>query len=194
MKVLLIDNIDSFTWNLAQLIRSTGAECLVVRNDEVSVADIRAMKPDRIVLSPGPGGPKDSKISLDAIRGFHESIPMLGVCLGHQCLAHVFGGSSFVGKTPRVMHGKTSKVFHDGKDLFKKMPSPFTAARYHSLIVKRVPNDFVMTAWTGTQKKPDVIMAMRHKTLPVFGVQFHPESFLTEHGKTLLKNFLSSPQ
>ncbi len=191
MKVLLIDNIDSFTWNLAQLIRSAGAECHVVRNDEVTVVDIRRMSPDRIVLSPGPGGPADSKASLDAVKEFYASIPMLGVCLGHQCLAHVFGGPAFVGRAQTVMHGKTSKVFHDGKDLFQKIASPFTAARYHSLIVKRVPNDFVVTAWTGTQNKPDVIMAMRHESLPVFGVQFHPESFLTEHGGTLMKNFLS---
>lgn len=187
MKVLLLDNIDSFTWNLAQLIRSLGAHCDVVRADTVTIDDIRRINPDRIVISPGPGGPKDAKISLEAIQEFCVSTPILGVCLGHQCLAYAFGGPSYVGHAPKVMHGKTSEVRHDGRGILQRIPSPFTAARYHSLIVKKLPKDFLEM---GTTDGGRTLMGMRHQTFPIFGVQFHPESFLTEHGSQLMKNFL----
>lgn len=185
MRVLLLDNIDSFTWNLSQQIRSLGAECDVVRSDEF---DQKKMKgADRIVISPGPGRPEDTRVSLDVIRRFHESVPILGVCLGHQCLAVAFGDKKSVTHAPKLMHGKTSMVRHDGTGIFFGIPSPFKAARYHSLIVKKLPDHFRALA----QTKEGVLMAMRHESLPVFGIQFHPESFLTEHGDTLMRNFLS---
>ena len=150
------------------------------------------MKPDRIVLSPGPGGPEEAGVSLDILRELAGSVPILGVCLGHQCMAYVFGGKSYVGHAAQVMHGKTSKIRHTGKGIFQRIPSPFLAARYHSLIVKKLPKNFELLAWTGSGKKAD-IMAMKHTTLPLFGVQFHPESFLTDHGALLMKNFLRGP-
>lgn len=186
VKALLIDNADSFTWNLAQQIQVLGATCEVVPNT-ISLASIRRMKPDRIVLSPGPGGPKDSGVTLSVIKELHSTVPLLGVCLGHQCLAHIFGGPTFVGLAPAPVHGKTAEIHHRGQSIFRGLPSPFPAARYHSLIVKKLPENFELLAWTG---KKDLIMAMRHATLPVFGVQFHPESFLTKHGGTLIQNFL----
>lgn len=189
MNVLLIDNIDSFTWNLAQQIQALGASCVVVRHDEISIEEIRKKNPDRIVISPGPGSPKDAKISLDVLRELSGCIPILGVCLGHQCMAHVFGGASFVGHAPSPMHGKTSEVQHQGDGLFKRIPSPFTVARYHSLIVKKLPKDFVLTAWSKEGGKK-IIMGMRHEKKPLFGVQFHPESFMTEYGSLLIQNFL----
>ena len=191
MRVLLIDNYDSFTWNLFQQIRALGVKCIVKKNDEITIKQIKAASPDRIILSPGPGSPKESGISLDLLREFSGKIPVLGVCLGHQCIAHVFGKLSDVIHAPKVMHGKTSDIFHDGKSIFTGVPSPFKAARYHSLVIKSVPKDFVLTAWTGTQKKPEVIMGIRHKTWPLFGVQFHPESFMTKQGEKLMKNFLT---
>ena len=197
MQALLIDNNDSFTENLAQLIRSLGAECEVISSAKLTVHEVKKMRPDRIVLSAGPGHPKDARFCSDLLRAYiHPSsltqtlIPVLGVCLGHQCIAHVFGGRSSVGHAPEVRHGKTSEIFHDGKGILKGLPSPFFAARYHSLIVKKLPKDFGLLCWTGTQKKPELIMGMKHKTLPIVGVQFHPESFLTEQGEKLMRNFL----
>lgn len=192
MRVLLIDNHDSFTWNLAQQIRSLGAMCDTVRNDAITVEDVVRIFPDRIVLSPGPGGPEHANVSNDILRATAAGelqVPVLGVCLGHQCLGTIFGGKNNVGHAPIVMHGKMSEIFHTKKGLFQGIPSPFSAARYHSLIVKKVPKNCELLAWTGSKKSP-VIMAMKHRTLPLFGVQFHPESFLTKHGDVLMKNFL----
>ncbi len=148
------------------------------------------MKPDRIILSPGPGTPASAGVSLDILRELSQDIPILGVCLGHQCMALIFGGKHFVGRARNVMHGKTSRMHHTKKSIFHRIPSLFSAARYHSLIVKKLPKDFELLAWTeqGTRKE---IMAMKHWQLPLIGVQFHPESFLTEHGEQLMKNFLS---
>ena len=194
MRVLLIDNYDSFTWNLYQQISMLGAECIVKKNDEMSLKKIEMMKPDRIVLSPGPGNPKKSGVCLEILRYYntpHYPLPtLLGVCLGHQCIAHVFGNPKDVVRAPKVMHGKTSKVFHGGKGIFRGIPSPFEVARYHSLVIKQIPTDFELTAWTGSRQKPEIIMGIQHKKLPIFGVQFHPESFMTKHGEKLMKNFL----
>lgn len=190
MTTLLIDNTDSFTWNLAQQIRALGAECNVVGNTAITIPEIQKMKPDRIVLSPGPGSPESAGVSLDILRELSGTVPILGVCLGHQCMAHVFGGKSFVSHAAQVMHGKTSDIRHTGKSIFQRIPSPFLAARYHSLIVKKLPKDFELLAWTGSGDTKE-IMAMKHRTLPLFGVQFHPESFLTKYGEKLMKNFLS---
>lgn len=192
MKTLLIDNYDSFTFNLMQQMAGLDADVIVKKNDEVSIEDVERLKPDRIVISPGPGTPKESGSSLDIIRSFAGRIPILGVCLGHQCLSHLFDDSSMVIHASEVMHGKTSAIYHKGKGLFEGMPSPFKAARYHSLVIKRVPKDFELIAWTGSQTKPDVIMGIAHQSLPVFGVQFHPESFMTENGNRLMQNFLYS--
>ncbi len=196
-RVLLIDNDDSFTWNLAQQILSLGATCDVHSHFELTVRDIAKLRPDRIVLSAGPGHPKDAKLANGLLRSYTSPssltpIPVLGVCLGHQCMAHVFGGSSCVGLAPEVRHGKTSEIFHDGRSILKGVPSPFAAARYHSLIVKKLPENFELLCWTGLQKKPDLLMGMQHTTLPIVGVQFHPESFLTEHGARIMKNFLQA--
>lgn len=190
MKVLLLDNIDSFTWNLAQQIRSLGAVCNVARCDETTRADIEKYKPTHIVISPGPHRPEDATLSLDVIKHFSGRVRILGVCLGHQCLAVAFGKSRSVVRAPEPMHGKTSAVFHDHDSIFQGVPSPFLAARYHSLIVQHVPKDFAPLAWTGTQHHPELLMAMKHTTMPMIGVQFHPESFLTEHGTIIMKNFL----
>ncbi len=189
MRVLLIDNYDSFTWNLFQLLRSCGVACNVRTHDSVTIEEIRLMKPDRIVISPGPGAPRDAGISCEVVRAFAGKIPILGVCLGHQCIAEVFG--TRVIHAPNVMHGKTSEIFHTGSGLFRGIPSPFPAARYHSLIVDRVPQEFSLTAWTGTATNQGLIMGITHTTLPIFGIQFHPESFLTSNGEKLIKNFLS---
>ena len=191
MKVLLIDNYDSFTWNLWQLISSLGADCVVHPHDRVSLDDIAALRADRIVISPGPGTPADAGVSCDVIRRFGPTIPILGVCLGHQCIASVFAGPLSVTHASKVMHGKTSAIFHNEKSIFHGLPSPFSAARYHSLIVEELPADFELLAWTGTSKRRDVIMGMRHKNFPIVGVQFHPVSFLTEHGEKLMQKFLT---
>jgi anthranilate synthase/aminodeoxychorismate synthase-like glutamine amidotransferase len=184
--LLVLDNYDSFTYNLVQYFGELGAELLVKRNDEISIDEIRAMKPERIVISPGPCTPNEAGISCDVIRTFSESTPILGVCLGHQCMGQVFGGD--VVRAGRLMHGKTSPIIHDGKGVFRDLPSPFEATRYHSLLVKRetFPDCLELTAETAEKE----IMGLRHKTLPVHGVQFHPESILTTEGKHLLKNFL----
>ncbi|MCA9984060.1 MAG: aminodeoxychorismate/anthranilate synthase component II [Anaerolineales bacterium] len=183
--LLLIDNYDSFTYNLAQYFGELGEEVLVYRNDEIDLATIRQLAPDRIVISPGPGDPDDGGISNEVIRELGPTTPILGVCLGHQCMGHVFGGE--VIRAPRLMHGKTSPVYHDGAGLFAGLPSPFAATRYHSLIVAEpLPDELEVIAWTAEGE----MMGLRHKEYPVVGVQFHPESILTEYGKELLQNFL----
>jgi anthranilate synthase/aminodeoxychorismate synthase-like glutamine amidotransferase len=184
--LLVLDNYDSFTYNLVQYFGELGAELLVKRNDEITVDEIRAMKPEKIVISPGPCTPNEAGISCDVIRAFSESTPILGVCLGHQCMGQVFGGD--VVRAGRLMHGKTSPIIHDGRGVFNGLPNPFEATRYHSLLVKRetFPDCLEITAETAEKE----IMGLRHKTLPVHGVQFHPESILTTEGKRLLKNFL----
>ncbi len=189
MRVLLIDNTDSFTWNLAQQIQALGAECQVVGNTQMTVSEIAHTKPDRIVLSPGPGRPESAGVSLDILRTLADTVPILGVCLGHQCIAHVCGGKTFVGPAPEVMHGKTSQIRHTQTSIFQGVPSPFSAARYHSLIVKKLPKDFDLLAWTSSGEQRE-IMAMQHKIHPIIGVQFHPESFLTNCGDMIMNNFL----
>ncbi|MFO7662195.1 MAG: aminodeoxychorismate/anthranilate synthase component II [Chloroflexota bacterium] len=184
--VLVIDNYDSFTYNLVQYLGELGAEVRVVRNDQITLDEIRAMNPDHIVISPGPGEPEDGGISNNVIREFGQSTPVLGVCLGHQCMGHVYGG--VVTRAPRLMHGKTSKVYHNGQGLFNGIPSPFTATRYHSLIVEEpLPESLQVTAFT----RDGEVMGLQHHEHPVYGVQFHPESILTEHGKRILQNFLA---
>jgi len=185
--LLLIDNYDSFTYNLAQYFGELGAVVKVVRNDALTVEAAVALRPDRLVISPGPGTPQQSGISNDLLRHFHARIPILGVCLGHQCLAHVFGGE--VVGAPRLMHGKVSEIRHDGKGIYAGLPNPFNATRYHSLIVREesLPRSLVVTARTDRRE----VMGIRLSGRPVEGVQFHPESILTEHGKQLLKNFLA---
>ena len=185
--ILMIDNYDSFTYNLVQYLGELGEELKVVRNDQITVEEARTLKPTSIVISPGPGSPKDAGISNALIREFAGAIPILGVCLGHQCIGEVFGGA--VVRAKRPMHGKTSKIHHDGAGVFRKLPNPFEATRYHSLIVRRsdFPKSLLVTAWTHEGE----IMGLRHRTLPVYGVQFHPESILTKVGKDLLNNFLA---
>ncbi len=187
----LIDNYDSFTYNLVQLLGELGADVRVFRNDQVSLAELAELNPDHLVVSPGPGEAiRDGGVSAEAIAHFTGKIPVLGVCLGHQCLGAVFGAR--VDRAPRLMHGKTSPVYHDGQGIFKGLPSPFEAMRYHSLVVYApVPDDLTVVASTAE----DEIMALRHRSHPSYGVQFHPESILTEHGRLLLKNFLDlTPQ
>jgi anthranilate synthase/aminodeoxychorismate synthase-like glutamine amidotransferase len=185
-RVLLIDNYDSFTYNLYQYLSELGASVTVVRNDAISVEKARALAPDFIVISPGPGVPRDAGISVELIRALGPSVPILGVCLGHQAIAEAFGG--VVTRAPELMHGKASRVHHDGSGVFEGLPSPFSAVRYHSLCAApdSVPDCLEVTARTDS----DVIMALHHREYPVYGVQFHPESILTEYGKDLLRNFL----
>ncbi len=182
----VIDNYDSFTYNLVQYFGELGADVRVLRNDQVTLEGVAKLKPSHLVVSPGPGQPiEDGGISADAIRYFSGKIPVLGVCLGHQCLGAIYGGT--VERAPRMMHGKTSEVRHNGQDLFKGIPSPFEAMRYHSLVVREpVPDALDVTATTTDGE----IMGLKHREHPTFGVQFHPESILTQHGKQLLKNFL----
>ncbi|PJF26453.1 MAG: anthranilate/aminodeoxychorismate synthase component II [Phototrophicales bacterium] len=184
--ILVIDNYDSFTYNLVQYLGELGAEICVVRNDQITLAQIAAMRPDQIVISPGPGNPDDGGVSLDVIAQMGANTPILGVCLGHQCIGQIYGG--VVRRAPRLMHGKTSLIHHDGRDLFAGLPNPFEATRYHSLIVERetLPACLEVTAWTNEGE----IMGLRHITNPVYGVQFHPESILTTCGKAILQNFL----
>lgn len=184
--ILVIDNYDSFTYNLVQYFGELGADPLVRRNDEITVGEIAALAPERICISPGPCSPAEAGISNEVIRTLAGKYPILGVCLGHQCMGHVYGGE--VVRAGRLMHGKTSPILHNGKDLFQGLPNPFDATRYHSLIVKResVPHCLEVTAETAEGE----IMGLRHKELPLWGVQFHPESILTTHGKQLLANFL----
>ena len=184
--ILMIDNYDSFTWNLVQYLRELGEEVEVRRNDEIGTADIGAMRPGAIVVSPGPCTPAEAGVSLAAIREFSGKIPILGVCLGHQAIGQAFGG--VVGHAGRVVHGKTSTISHSGAGVFKGLPSPFLATRYHSLAILRasLPACLEVTA----QSEDGEIMGVRHREFDVEGVQFHPESFLTEHGHALLRNFL----
>ena len=192
--LLMIDNYDSFTYNLVQYFAQLGADVNVVRNDEISVQDIATLNPEKIVISLGPCTPLEAGISVDTIRTYAGKIPILGVCLGHQSIGQVFGGE--VVRARQVMHGKLSPIFHANQGVFRSLPSPFLATRYHSLIIKRetLPDCLEITAWTQHDDgSVDEIMGVRHKTLAVEGVQFHPESILTEHGHQLLQNFLQEP-
>jgi anthranilate synthase/aminodeoxychorismate synthase-like glutamine amidotransferase len=185
--LLLIDNYDSFTFNLYHFLGDVGGRCEVVRNDKLTVAEALARQPEAIVLSPGPCTPNEAGICLDLIAAAAGKIPILGVCLGHQAIGQAFGGN--VVRAPAPMHGKTSRIFHAGTDILEGIPTPFTATRYHSLIVDRatLPADLIVTAWT----EDGLVMGLRHRSLPVYGVQFHPESIASEHGHTLLANFLA---
>ncbi|MFH5186678.1 aminodeoxychorismate/anthranilate synthase component II [Paenibacillus sp. TAB 01] len=185
--ILVIDNYDSFTYNLVQYLGELGEQVEVRRNDEIDLAGIEALNPDHILISPGPCTPNEAGISLSLIEHFKGKVPILGVCLGHQSIGQVFGGE--VIRAERLMHGKTSPILHDGKTVFKDLPSPFTATRYHSLIVKRetLPDCLEISAETAEGE----IMGLRHKEYPIEGVQFHPESIITDHGLTILRNFLN---
>ncbi|MEI7904927.1 MAG: aminodeoxychorismate/anthranilate synthase component II [Candidatus Firestonebacteria bacterium] len=186
--MLIIDNYDSFTYNLVQYFGELGAKLEVVRNDKTTIQKIKKMQPERIVISPGPKSPKEAGLSNEIIFEFKDKLPLLGVCLGHQCIGYVFGGN--VIRADRLMHGKTSQIHHNKKDLFKGLKNPFEATRYHSLIVSRnnFPKCLKITAWT----KEGEIMGIKHRDYPVFGVQFHPESILTKPGMEILKNFLEA--
>jgi anthranilate synthase component 2 len=185
--LLMIDNYDSFTFNIVQYFGQLGESVQVHRNDKISLTEIEALRPDRLVISPGPCSPDEAGISVAAIRHFAGKIPILGVCLGHQSIGYAFGGT--VLRSSALMHGKTSPIYHDGQELFAGLPNPFLATRYHSLIVDRptLPDCLEVTAWVENGE----IMGLRHKELPVWGVQFHPESILTEGGMDLFRNFLS---
>ncbi|HUK24838.1 MAG TPA: aminodeoxychorismate/anthranilate synthase component II [Terriglobales bacterium] len=189
--VFVLDNYDSFTYNLVQYLGELGAEVVVRRNDQLSVQEVEALGPDRILISPGPCTPQDAGISIELIQHFTGKVPLLGVCLGHQALGAAFGGE--VVRAPHLMHGKTSEVRHDGKTIFAGVPSPMTATRYHSLIVseKRLPKELEVSAWTTEKDGSRTIMGLRHREFPVEGVQFHPESVLTDQGKQLVRNFLA---
>jgi anthranilate synthase/aminodeoxychorismate synthase-like glutamine amidotransferase len=185
--ILMIDNYDSFTYNLVQYLGELGADVQVYRNDQITVAEIERLAPEKIVISPGPCTPKEAGISCDAIRHFAGRVPLLGVCLGHQCIGEVFGGE--IMRAPALFHGKTSMIYHDGKTIFRDLPRPFEATRYHSLVIRRetVPDCLELSAETDD----GVIMGVRHREYLLEGVQFHPESILTREGKRLLGNFLS---
>jgi anthranilate synthase component 2 len=184
--LLMIDNYDSFTYNIVQYFGELGEEVRTVRNDEITIDEIAAMKPDRICISPGPKAPRDAGVSVEVIREFQGKLPILGVCLGHQAIGEAYGGKIIRAK--QVMHGKTSMIAHTGVGVFKDLPSPFTVIRYHSLAIERasLPSCLEVTAWTDDGE----IMGVRHKEFDIQGVQFHPESILSEHGHTLFKNFL----
>ncbi len=186
MRVLLIDNYDSFTFNLYQYLSELGAEVTVRRNDAIGVDEARALKPDRLVVSPGPGTPKDAGVSVELIRALGPTVPTLGVCLGHQAIVEAFGGE--IVRAPELMHGKASKIEHDGRGVFDQLPNPFSAIRYHSLCApeQNLPSELEVTAHSDS----GVVMGVRHRRYPVEGVQFHPESILTEGGKQMLSNFL----
>lgn len=185
--ILMIDNYDSFTFNLVQFLGELGQELVVKRNDEVTITEIEELAPSFLMVSPGPCSPNEAGISLRVIEHFAGKIPILGVCLGHQSIAQVFGGD--VVRADRLMHGKTSPMYHDGKTIFQDIPNPFHATRYHSLIVKKetLPDCLEVSSWT----EEGEIMGIRHKELPIEGVQFHPESIMTSHGKELLQNFIA---
>lgn len=188
--IVIIDNYDSFTYNLVQAIAACGRRDLhVLLNDQTQLSDMIASKPSHLVISPGPCTPAEAGISVEAIRHFAGKVPILGVCLGHQCIGQAFGAS--VVRAPRIMHGKTSPIHHVGKGLYSHLPNPFPAARYHSLTIasQTLPAEFEVTAWTDQEE----LMGIRHKRLPIEGVQFHPESFLTPHGGRFIENFLRSP-
>jgi anthranilate synthase/aminodeoxychorismate synthase-like glutamine amidotransferase len=188
MKIIVIDNYDSFTYNLVQMLLSKRNKVTVKRNDEITLEEVRELKPDKILISPGPGKPEDSKVSLEIIKQLSKFIPVLGVCLGHQAIAVSFGGK--VVKAPELLHGKSSEIIHDAKTIFNKVPQNFNAIRYHSLIVERetLPSDLIVSAQTGN----GLIMGLRHITLPLEGIQFHPESILSENGKKIINNWLKS--
>jgi anthranilate synthase/aminodeoxychorismate synthase-like glutamine amidotransferase len=190
--VFVLDNYDSFTYNLVQYLGEMGAEVEVRRNDEVTIEQIDRMHPDRILVSPGPCTPQEAGISVELIRHFAGKVPLLGVCLGHQAIGAAFGGE--VVRARNLMHGKTSEVEHDGKTIFRGLASPMTATRYHSLIVseKNLPADLEVSAWTSDKDGTRVIMGLRHKRFAIEGVQFHPESVLTDEGKKLVRNFLKT--
>jgi anthranilate synthase/aminodeoxychorismate synthase-like glutamine amidotransferase len=184
--ILVIDNYDSFTYNLVQYVGELGRKVEVYRNDKITLEEIEALSPESIIISPGPGRPDEAGISKSVIRTFAGKIPILGVCLGHQCIAEVYGAE--VSRGNRIMHGKVSQIYHNGKGIFKGIPSPFMATRYHSLIVKpkTLKDPLKLTAWTDK----DEVMGLRHKDMNIWGVQFHPESILTDGGKNILRNFL----
>ncbi len=183
--ILIIDNYDSFTYNLSQYFQSLGEKVVVILNDHIDVSGIEQLAPDYLVISPGPKGPEDSGISLKAIEYFYRKIPILGICLGHQCLAYAFG--AHIVTAPEIVHGKTSNILHHKQRLFKNIPNPFLATRYHSLAIDihTLPQSFAIDAWAD-----DTIMAISHREYPLFGLQFHPEAILTEHGLQLLSNFI----
>jgi anthranilate synthase/aminodeoxychorismate synthase-like glutamine amidotransferase len=187
LKVLLIDNYDSFTYNLAQIFGELGADVVVRRNDEVTLEDIQTLRPARICISPGPGRPRDAGISCDVIRDFGAQIPLLGVCLGHQCIGEVFGGE--IVRASELMHGKISAISHKGTGVFENLAKPFEATRYHSLVVKR--ETFPQTLTITAESDDGEIMGLQHREFPIHGVQFHPESILTGEGRKLLANFLN---
>ena len=188
--VFVLDNYDSFTYNLVQYLGELGTTVEVRRNDQITIGELEALNPDYIVISPGPCTPHDAGISIDLIRSFAGKVPLLGVCLGHQAIGAAFGGE--VVRAKNIMHGKTSKVEHDGKTIFRGVNSPMTATRYHSLIVsdRQLPAELEVSAWTTDRDGSRVIMGLRHRKFPIEGVQFHPESVLTQDGKRLLQNFL----
>lgn len=186
--LLMIDNYDSFTYNLVQYLGELGEEVIVVRNDKITLEAVQQLNPAGVIISPGPCTPDEAGISMDLINRFSGKVPILGVCLGHQSIGQAFGGK--ITRAEKVMHGKTSLIFHDSKGVFQRIPNPFVATRYHSLIIERssIPDCLEISAWTENGE----IMGVRHRTLPVEGVQFHPESVLSEHGHLLLQNFLHS--
>ena len=185
MKVLLVDNYDSFTYNLVHLFEQLGAEVIVRRNDAITADEAEALEPDRLVVSPGPGRPRDAGVSVEVIRRLGHSVPTLGVCLGHQAIVEAFGGE--VGQAKMLLHGKASEIRHDGRGIFAGLPEPIEAGRYHSLAAVRVPDELAVTATTGDGE----VMGVRHRTFPVEGVQFHPESVLTPDGPHMAENFLA---
>jgi len=189
--VFVLDNYDSFTYNLVQYLGELGAKVEVRRNDQITVGEIEAMKPERIVISPGPCTPNEAGISVEVVRHFAGKLPLLGVCLGHQAIGAAFGGE--IVRAPHLMHGKTSEVCHDNKTIFRGLPFPMTATRYHSLIVREnsLPEELEVSAWTTEKDGSRTIMGLRHRDFPVEGVQFHPESVLTDYGKKLVENFLN---
>ena len=184
--ILMIDNYDSFTYNLVHYLGELGEKVLVFRNDKITIEDVGKLNPDMVVISPGPCTPKEAGISVDLIKEFTGRIPILGVCLGHQSIGYAFGGN--IVRAKRLLHGKTSQIYHDGKSIYEGVPTPFEATRYHSLLVEgsSLPDELEVTAWTNE----DEIMGIRHKEYLIEGVQFHPESILTKHGKDLLRNFI----
>ena len=190
--ILMIDNYDSFTYNIVQYLGELGADVEVFRNDEITCEEIKKLKPNKIVISPGPCTPNEAGISLEVINSFSGQIPLLGICLGHQSIGQAFGGNII--RARKVMHGKTSLIHHDGRGVFSDLPNPFEATRYHSLVIdkKTVPDNLELTAWTAHEDgSVDEIMGVKHKNLAIEGVQFHPESILTESGHKLLENFLN---
>lgn len=182
--ILIIDNYDSFTYNLYQQIESLGKKCLVYKHNEISIAEIEKLDPEKIVISPGPKRPEDSGISREVVQKFYTKKPILGVCLGHECIGQIF--CSKIVHAKKIMHGKTSKINHGKDKLFKGVKNPFEAARYHSLVIDKTPEEFELIAWTNNNE----IMAIKHRKYPLYGVQFHPESFLTPDGNKIMKNFL----